>query len=122
MPIHKAPFVPLGRDSSEPPHADLVTRGDVHGDVESVESLRAAPPSASACWLSPSNHKEELTMTLLTVDQAAERLATKPRFVRRLIAEKRIPYIKLGSHVRISDDDVEAFIDAGRIRPQMFDT
>lgn len=35
-------------------------------------------------------------MPLLTVDQAAERLSTKPRFIRRLIAEQRIPYVKLG--------------------------
>jgi excisionase family DNA binding protein len=54
-------------------------------------------------------------MTLLTVDQAAERLSTKPRFIRRLIAERRIPYIKIGAHVRIDDRDVDAFIDAGRI-------
>jgi excisionase family DNA binding protein len=56
-------------------------------------------------------------MTLLTVDQAAERLATKPRFIRRLIAERRIPYIKLGSHVRIDVTDIDAFIVAGRINP-----
>ncbi len=56
-------------------------------------------------------------MTLLTVDQAAERLATKPRFIRRLIAERRIPYVKLGHHVRIDAADVDAFITAGRVDP-----
>jgi excisionase family DNA binding protein len=61
---------------------------------------------------------EEPAMTLLTVDQAAERLATKPRFIRRLIAEKRIPYVKLGAHVRIADQDIDAFIIAGRVDPQ----
>jgi excisionase family DNA binding protein len=58
-------------------------------------------------------------MTLVTVDQAAEYLATKPRFIRRLIAEKRIPYVKLGAHVRLDTDDLEAFVDAGRICPQI---
>jgi excisionase family DNA binding protein len=57
-------------------------------------------------------------MTLLTVDQAAERLATKPRFIRRLIAERRIPYVKLGSHVRIDASDVDEFISAGRVDPE----
>jgi excisionase family DNA binding protein len=56
-------------------------------------------------------------MTLLTIDQAAERMCTKPRFIRRLIAERRIPYVKIGSHVRIDDHDVDAFIEAGRILP-----
>ena len=54
-------------------------------------------------------------MVLLTVDQAAERLATKPRFIRRLIAEKRITYLKLGGHVRIEDTVLDAFIRAGRV-------
>jgi excisionase family DNA binding protein len=53
--------------------------------------------------------------TLLTVDQAAERLGTSVRFVRRLIAERRIAYVKLGRHVRIAAHDLEAFIAAGRV-------
>jgi excisionase family DNA binding protein len=54
---------------------------------------------------------------LYTVDQAAERLNTTPRFVRRLIAERRIPYVKLGRHVRIAEPDIAAFIAAGRVEP-----
>jgi excisionase family DNA binding protein len=53
--------------------------------------------------------------TLLTVDQAAERLGTSARFVRRLIAERQIAYVKLGRHVRIAAEDLEAFIVAGRV-------
>ena len=53
--------------------------------------------------------------TLLSVEQAAERLGTSPRFVRRLIAERRIAYVKLGRHVRIAAHDLEAFIVAGRV-------
>jgi excisionase family DNA binding protein len=54
-------------------------------------------------------------MALLTVDQAAERLGTKPRFIRRLIAERRIPFVKLGAHVRIDTTDLDAFVQAGRV-------
>ena len=58
-------------------------------------------------------------MALLTVDQAAERMGTTPRYVRRLIAEKRIAYIKLGGwHIRIEDKVVDAFIESWRIDPQ----
>lgn len=56
-------------------------------------------------------------MTLLTVDQAAAYLGTGPRFIRRLIAEKRIPYVKLGSKVRLEDSDLDDFIAAGRVTP-----
>ncbi len=54
---------------------------------------------------------------LLTVDQAAERLSTAPRFIRRLIAERRIEFVKLGRHVRISETALAEFIAAGRVRP-----
>jgi excisionase family DNA binding protein len=53
--------------------------------------------------------------TLLTVDQAAERLGASVRFVRRLVAERRIAYVKLGRHVRIAAEDLEGFIVAGRV-------
>jgi excisionase family DNA binding protein len=35
--------------------------------------------------------------------------------VRRLIAERRISFIKLGRHVRIAEADLEAFINQGRV-------
>jgi excisionase family DNA binding protein len=53
--------------------------------------------------------------TLLTVEQAAERLGTSPRFVRRLVFQRRIAYVKLGRHVRITARDLDAFIRAGRV-------
>jgi excisionase family DNA binding protein len=54
---------------------------------------------------------------MLDVQQVAQRLGTKPRFVRRLIAERRIEYHKLGRHVRISEPALVAFIKAGRVEP-----
>ena len=53
--------------------------------------------------------------SLLTVEQAAERLNVSPRFVRRLIAERRIAYCKVGRRVRITESDIAAFIAAGRV-------
>jgi excisionase family DNA binding protein len=54
---------------------------------------------------------------LLTVDAAAERMSTSVRFVRRLIAERRIEFVKVGRHVRISESALADFIEAGRIEP-----
>jgi excisionase family DNA binding protein len=53
---------------------------------------------------------------LLTAQEAADRLGTSLRFVRRLIFERRIPFIKIGRHVRIAADDLDAFIAAGRVQ------
>lgn len=52
---------------------------------------------------------------LLTIDQAAEYLGTGQRFVRRLISERRIPYVKLGKHVRLERCALDAFVAAGRV-------
>jgi excisionase family DNA binding protein len=51
---------------------------------------------------------------LLTVDQAAERLGTGVRFIRRLRTEGRIPVVKLGKHIRIDSDDLDAYVAANR--------
>ena len=53
--------------------------------------------------------------TLLSIEQAAERLGTSVRFVRRLIAERRIAYTKLGRHVRIAERDLINFVVTGRV-------
>ena len=53
---------------------------------------------------------------LVTVEEAADRLGTSVRFVRRLIAERRIAYVKVGRHVRLDPADVEAFIAASRVQ------
>lgn len=55
---------------------------------------------------------------LLTVREAASILGTKERFPRRLIAERRIRYVKLGGHhVRIPRSALAAFISAGTVEP-----
>lgn len=53
----------------------------------------------------------------LTVQQAAAYLNTGDRFIRRLIAERRIAFHKAGSHVRIAIADLESFMTAGRVEP-----
>lgn len=55
-------------------------------------------------------------MKLLTVEEAAE-LGVGVRLVRRIIAEKRIEYTKIGKHVRIPDVVLDAYIAAGRVDP-----
>jgi excisionase family DNA binding protein len=52
---------------------------------------------------------------LLTAQEAAEQLGTSVRFVRRLIAERRIAYVRVGRHVRIAEADLASFVAAGRV-------
>ena len=58
-----------------------------------------------------------ITERLLSVPEAAERLGTTTRFPRRLIAEKRIRFVRLGRHVRIPESAIEEFVEAGTVQP-----
>lgn len=49
---------------------------------------------------------------LLDVAGAAERLGTTERHVRRLVSERRIPFVKVGDKVRFRPEDLERWIDA----------
>jgi excisionase family DNA binding protein len=57
----------------------------------------------------------------LTVAQAAEQLGTGERFVRRLVAERRIEFVRLGppgstrGPIRIRESAIAAFLAAGRV-------
>ncbi len=54
---------------------------------------------------------------LLTVAEVAELLGTSERFPRRLIAERRIEFVKIGRHVRIRESALAAFIESGNVGP-----
>jgi excisionase family DNA binding protein len=53
----------------------------------------------------------------LKVPEAADYLNTSVRFIRRLIAERRIAFHKVGVHVRLAAADLDAFVQAGRVEP-----
>ena len=63
------------------------------------------------------NRQTTNPVKLLTVEASADRLSTSVRFIRRLIAERRIEFVKVGRHVRISEAALQDFIDAGRVQP-----
>jgi len=53
---------------------------------------------------------------LLDIRAAAIRLGCSERFVRRLVQERRIPFVKLGgTRVRFLDTDLDQWIDGQRV-------
>jgi excisionase family DNA binding protein len=54
---------------------------------------------------------------LLTGDEVAQRLRATPRFVRRLVAERRIEYVKVGRLVRFTPEAVAAYVERNRVVP-----
>ena len=59
-----------------------------------------------------------MTDKLLTMEEAAERLRTTPRHVRRLVFERRIAYRKVGRFVRFVSfhpDDLAEYVATQRV-------
>lgn len=52
---------------------------------------------------------------LLTIEQLGEQLGTSTRHIRRLVAERRIPYLKVGKLVRFDPDDINRWLDDSRV-------
>ena len=53
--------------------------------------------------------------SLLDIPALAARLAVSERFVRRLVHERRIPYLKVGHFVRFDPRDVDEVLRASRV-------
>lgn len=59
----------------------------------------------------------EVRSEYLSVAEAAIYLGTGVRFIRRLVAERRVVFYKVGGHVRFKLADLEAYAQAGRMEP-----
>ncbi len=52
---------------------------------------------------------------LLDMETVARRLGTSIRHVRRLVTERKIPYLKIGHFIRFDERDVESWIDRQKV-------
>jgi excisionase family DNA binding protein len=57
------------------------------------------------------------TTDLIDIPAVAQRLGVQVRHVRRLVHERRIPYIKWGHLIRFDPADIDAWIKQSRIAP-----
>ena len=58
---------------------------------------------------------------LVGIEAVADRLGVEARHVRRLVHERRIPYVKWGHLIRFDPAEVEEWLDRAR-RPQAGDS
>lgn len=49
---------------------------------------------------------------LLDWESSAEFLGVSPRMVKRIVAERRVPVVRVGRHIRIRQSALVAFIEA----------
>ena len=52
---------------------------------------------------------------LFTLDEAADALGTSSRFPRRLVAQRRIRFVKVGKFVRIPESAIVEFVESGTV-------
>lgn len=56
------------------------------------------------------------TPQLLDIAGLASRLGVTERFVRRLIAQRRVPFYKIGKFVRFDPLEIDTWIDQRRVQ------
>jgi excisionase family DNA binding protein len=57
------------------------------------------------------------TGELLNVEEAADRIGMSARYVRRLIAERRIVFYRIGRSIRLDPADLTALVESSRVEP-----
>lgn len=67
--------------------------------------------------MSRADGRQELPQ-LLDLQGVAERLGVGERHIRRLVAERRIPFIKWGHLLRFDPTDIAAWLDDRRTPPE----
>ena len=85
-----------------PPDRSTATTRPVRGRAESRPGPRQLAPQVR-----PLPH-------LLTIEQIAEHLGVTVRHVRRLVAERRIPYLKWGHLLRFDPADIAEWLETSR--------
>ena len=52
---------------------------------------------------------------LMTMDQLAERLGVTQRHVRRLVEERRVPFLRVGRFIRFDPAEIADWLDRSRV-------
>ncbi len=55
-----------------------------------------------------------MTVNLFDIPALADRLGVCERHIRRLVFEKRVPYIKWGHLIRFDPDDIDRWLEDAR--------
>lgn len=75
--------------------------------------LALLPLIVLAATVKPGGHAPPLTLT-----EAAAYLNRSPRFMRRLVAERRIAHLKFGARVMFDAADLDAYLAAQRVEAE----
>ena len=89
------------------------------GDGRSNVVRPGVPRRQSGVTVTAGRETSEVgSQPLLDYAGAAAYLGATQSFLRRLVLEKRVRYYKVGKFVRFRMEDLDAFVEEGRVEPQ----
>lgn len=71
--------------------------------------------SSVAPGVSAVEPRERFGEPFVDIDELARWLATSPRHVRRLVHERRVPFVKIGHYVRFDRADIRAWLELQKV-------
>ena len=83
--------------------------------ASATQKDRIPPPQKGS---NPAQRSARPLARFLDVYEVASWLGVEVGFIRRLIAERRIPFVKIGKHIRFDPEEVAAWIDGQRVQPE----
>lgn len=96
---------------------DLIP-GDDRGQVSTPGSRRGRKddePCPSGTPQGPGSDASSLRRRPLDLAEAASYLNVSERYMRRIVAERRCAYLKLGRLLRFTAEDLDAYLEACRV-------
>jgi excisionase family DNA binding protein len=84
--------------------------GNAHEHREAARTRHRDPEASSMASPRPG-------APLMDIEATAERLGVSVRLVRRLVFERRIPYLKIGKYVRFDPDALDRWVLEQRVEP-----
>lgn len=81
--------------------------------LKAMEQLSMAPPKEEAVQV-----PHRMPGALLTVDEAAQRLAVSKYTLRRWVSQRRIPYVKIGRRTLFNPAALDNLIKASTVDPR----
>ena len=81
--------------------------------LKATEQLSMAPPKEEAVQV-----PHRMPGALLTVDEAAQRLAVSKYTLRRWVSQRRIPYVKIGRRTLFNPAALDNLIKASTVDPR----
>jgi excisionase family DNA binding protein len=93
------------------------SRGVVDDPSEKTPTKEVGPACDERVKSKPSTSATVTHRSPLDLVGAASYLNVNERYVRRLVAERRVRYLKVGRLLRFRVEDLETFLDSCRVEP-----